>query len=141
MKIFQVVLVGAVFALGLARAGFAEEAGMMKQGMAMAPATDHGKYSEYTQADFDAAKDMKRVLFFAAKWCSTCMATHKAFQDKPDAVPAGVAVFKVDYDSSTDLKAKYGVPHMDTFVQVDKDGQKIALWNGGGVDGLAKNLK
>ena len=115
--------------------------GMMASGMVTEHKSGAGAYADYTKEGFDAAKDMKRVYFFAASWCPTCMATDKALKMTGAAIPAGVAVFKADFDFSVDLKAKYGITHMDAFVQVDKNGEKIAFWQGGGVDGIAKNLK
>ena len=49
-------------------------------------------------------------------------------------------VVVVDYDKSAELKAKYGITVQDTYVQIDSMGAKLAIWNGGGVDGILKNL-
>jgi thioredoxin-related protein len=37
-------------------------------------------------------------------------------------------VYKVDFDNSTELRKKYGVTDKHTFVQVDKQGNKISMW-------------
>jgi thioredoxin 1 len=147
MKILLTTVAGLILATGLVGAVYAaQEKGTMeikgmKTAMAMEPTAEHGKYADYTQTGYDSAKDLKRVYFFAATWCPTCMATDKALKESAAGIPTGVEVFKADFDTSKELEAKYGVTHMDTFVQVDKDGQKIALWNGGGADGISKNLK
>ena len=47
----------------------------------------------------------------------------------------------VDYDKSAELKKKYGITVQDTFVQIGQMGDKLVIWNGGGVDGILKNLK
>jgi hypothetical protein len=46
----------------------------------------------------------------------------------------------VNYDRSADLKRKYGVSHQHTYVQIDAKGEKVALWSGGGIDGVLKNV-
>ncbi|NTV30078.1 MAG: thioredoxin family protein [Candidatus Omnitrophica bacterium] len=146
MKNFLTIIAGTILAVGFSGLVFAADQGMMgnkamQEGMAMAPMSAHGQFANYTQTDFEAAKGMKRVLFFAATWCPTCMGTVKNLMEQPTGIPPGVEVFRVDFDSSTDLKAQYGVTQMDTFVLVDAEGKKVALWNGGGVEGLAKNIK
>jgi thiol-disulfide isomerase/thioredoxin len=139
MKILSIMMAGVVFTFVTAGAALADGGGMMP-GMVMEAKSAHGTYADNSPAGFEAAKDQKRVYFFAASWCPTCTATDKALKASAKGIPAGVAIFKADFDSSTDLKAKYGVTHMDTFVQVDKDGAKIKSWNGGGAEGIAKNI-
>ncbi|MCK5216091.1 MAG: thioredoxin family protein [Candidatus Omnitrophica bacterium] len=87
-----------------------------------------GAYSDYSEESFEQAKGVKRVLYFFAPWCPSCIAGDKKLKNV--SIPEGVAVFKVDYDFSTELKSKYGVVRQHTFVQVDDQGEKIALWYG-----------
>ena len=68
------------------------------------------------------------VLFFNASWCSTCQEAEKNLN--ASGVPEGLTVVKVDYDSNTDLRKKYGVTVQHTFVQVDPDGNQLAKWSG-----------
>lgn len=84
-------------------------------------------FDEYTAnpADF---KGGDVVLFFNASWCPTCQEAQRNLE--ASGVPEGLTVVKVDYDSSSDLKQKYGVTIQHTFVQIDKDGNEIAQWNG-----------
>lgn len=105
------------------------------------PNTASGRYVPYTAADFAAAKGKKRVLFFFAPWCPTCVPTDKNFQTNPDGIPEDVILFKVDYDSSTDLKRKYGITYQHTFVYVDEEGNAIQTWNGGGSQELTTNTQ
>jgi thioredoxin 1 len=79
------------------------------------------------------------VLFFAADWCPSCQADLKDINANGSKL-GSVNVVVVDYDKSADLKAKYGITVQDTFVQIDSMGAKQAIWNGGGVDGILKNL-
>lgn len=79
------------------------------------------------------------VLFFAADWCPNCQADLKDINANGSRL-GKVNIVVVDYDKSADLKAKYGITVQDTFVQIDSKGVKLAIWNGGGVDGILNNL-
>ncbi|NCS87109.1 hypothetical protein CO050_00135 [Candidatus Roizmanbacteria bacterium CG_4_9_14_0_2_um_filter_38_17] len=47
-------------------------------------------------------------------------------------IPSDVTILKTDYDTATDLKAKYNITMQDSFVQVDNEGNEISKWNSGG---------
>lgn len=87
-----------------------------------------------TLAEYEGSKDMYAegdvVLFFAADWCPTCQTTTKNLEADPAAIPAGLAIVRVDYDNSDELKQQYGVTTQHTFVQVDADGNEVAKWTG-----------
>lgn len=87
-----------------------------------------------TLAQYEGSKDMYAegdvVLFFAADWCPTCQETTKNLEADPAAIPAGLAIVRVDYDNSDELKQKYGITTQHTFVQVDADGNEVAKWTG-----------
>lgn len=70
------------------------------------------------------------VLFFHADWCPTCQGTEKDLTENAAAIPAGLTIVKVDYDSETDLRQKYGVTTQHTFVHVDESGTELAKWSG-----------
>ncbi len=95
-------------------------------------------YKSLMAAENLAAKE-PTVLFFAADWCPACQADLKDVNANGSRL-GKVNVVVVDYDKSSDLKAKYGITAQDTFVQIDPMGAKLAIWNGGGVDGILKNL-
>ncbi|MBP9813840.1 hypothetical protein KBC80_01475 [Candidatus Woesebacteria bacterium] len=99
------------------------------------------RYVTYSKDSFDAAKDKKRVYFFFAPWCPTCVPTDKDFQANIDQIPSDVIVFKTDYDSSTALKKQYAVTYQHTFVQVDATGKEVVKWNGGRIPELKANIK
>jgi thiol-disulfide isomerase/thioredoxin len=80
------------------------------------------------------------LLFFAADWCPTCQVALKDI-DANGARLNGITVVVVDYDNAADLKKRYGVTTQHTFVQIDAQGNRIAIWNGGGVDAIVKNAK
>jgi len=80
------------------------------------------------------------VLFFAADWCPTCRVALNDINAN-GARMNQITVVVVDYDKAADLKAKYGVTSQHTYVQIDARGGKLAIWNGGGVDDIVKNVK
>jgi len=101
------------------------------QSSAPAPVAGPGSYIDYgayqsDPASFAAAGDV--VLFFNASWCPTCRTTVANLEGA--AVPSGLTVVSVDYDSSTDLRREYGVTVQHTFVQVDASGGQLAKWTG-----------
>ena len=89
-----------------------------------------GTYVSY--ADYQSSMSMyqgsKVVLFFHAPWCPDCRATDAALAGST--LPDGLAVVKVDYDSMTELKQKYGITQQHTFVQVDASGTALKKWTG-----------
>lgn len=104
---------------------------MSKEDAAMEKAKEGAAMSKGTYTGYDAAKlanaeHGKVVLNFSAPWCPICREADKNF--KASATPDGLTLLKVDYDSSTDLKKKYGVTYQHTFVQVDKDGKLLKKW-------------
>lgn len=107
----------------------------------VAPGQTNNRYMVYSQVSFDAAKDKKRVLFFHAPWCPTCRPADAAFQKDSALIPESVVLFKTDYDTSADLKKKYGVTYQHTFVQVDAQNNEVTTWNGGQIIELVANVK
>lgn len=97
------------------------------------------RYNPYSLEAFEAATTKKRVLFFFAPWCPTCVPADKAFRNNQNQIPEDVSLFRVDYDSATDLKKKYNVTYQHTYVLVDDADQEIKKWNGGGIDELVAN--
>ncbi|MFZ1249719.1 MAG: thioredoxin family protein [Candidatus Saccharimonadales bacterium] len=91
----------------------------------------HGSY--VTLADYTKNTQMyaesKKVYFFHATWCSVCQAIDTEIKAGITKIPAAVTIIKTDFDSSTDLRKKYGVTNQYTFVQVDNDGNETAQWS------------
>ena len=69
-----------------------------------------------------------KVLFFHATWCATCKSASQKISDVE--TTTWLTVFKIDYDSSSELRKKYDVTSQHTFVQVDQDGNMLAKWGG-----------
>ena len=82
-----------------------------------------GAYVEYTDGAIQATAGPK-VLFFHASWCPQCRALDE--QLVAQGAPDGLTVFKVDYDTRTDLRQHYGVTLQTTVVFVDDDGAMIS---------------
>lgn len=95
-----------------------------------------------TYAAYDASmvgKTDKTVLFFHAAWCPSCVSADKGIS--AGEVPEGLTILKADFDSSTDLRKKYGVTSQHTFVQVDAEGNLVNKWSGGNsIDDIIERL-
>lgn len=71
--------------------------------------------------------DKTNILFFAATWCPACQWADKNFLS--ETIPDNINLLKVDYDTYTDLKEKYGVTMQHTYVQVDENWNEIKKWS------------
>lgn len=81
-----------------------------------------GKYIDYSAEVLNETQGTK-LLFFHASWCPQCRAIEASIN--ATAIPAGVTIFKVDYDSHQALRQKYGVTLQTTFVKVNDAGEKV----------------
>lgn len=89
-----------------------------------------GSYEVYAPEKLAKANSGKVVLFFRASWCPTCKALDADIRSHLSAIPEGVTILDVDYDTSAALKQKYGVTYQHTLVQVKADGSMITKWAG-----------
>lgn len=101
-----------------------------------------GVYDTYAPEKIaEASNNGDVLLFFHASWCTSCRALEKDILENVGNIPDGVTILKTDYDSNSELKKKYGVRVQHTFVQVDKDGNKIKMWSGGNrLQDVLKNI-
>ena len=111
-----------------------EKAKMAKEEDAMSTddaMSKHGSYVTLATYNSNPAKyaDTKKVYFFHASWCPICQGIHKEIEADMSLIPTGVTLIKTDFDSSTDLRQKYGVTTQYTFVQVDNSGNETAQWS------------
>ncbi len=110
---------------GFAIAGFADE---LKPADALA-------YESIDQLKA-IAQNGPAILYFHAEWCPTCRAAMVSFRGRWPEVQPGITLIIADYDSESALKALYGVTYQNTYVQVGRDGEKLQIWNGGGIEAL-----
>lgn len=90
-----------------------------------------GEYRDYDASLLSRADSGKVVLFFHASWCPTCKVLNSVLNASLSDIPEDVTILKVDYDSSTELKKKYGITYQHTLVQVDSRGNQLTKWSGG----------
>lgn len=93
--------------------------------------TATGRYTSYSPQKVGESGYEQTVLFFHASWCPECRAFK---QNISSDVPEGVQILEVNYDTSQDLKQKYGVTLQSTFVRVSGDGTLQTKWVGYGKD-------
>ena len=70
------------------------------------------------------------VLFFHATWCPTCKHANSALLQWYGAGAVPLTVYKVDYDTQTALKSRYGITTQHTFVKIDGKGEVISRLQG-----------
>jgi thiol-disulfide isomerase/thioredoxin len=86
--------------------------------------------SEYIESDDERFEERYEgllglgpmVLFFHADWCPYCVAHEEAIKGTLDEFTE-LFILEVDYDSSQDLRAEYGVTLQYTFVFIDENGE------------------
>ena len=99
-------------------------------------AAEVGEYLDYYDGAIAETPGLK-VLFFHASWCPKCRALDEDIE--ANEIPAGMTIFKVDFDTATDLKQKYAVTLQTTIVYVDDEGDVLAkgvLYNDTTLDAL-----
>ena len=95
------------------------------------PATAAGAYvtlNDYT-ANPASYSSTKKIYFFHAPWCPICKGIDQEITADKSRIPLGTTIIKTDFDTSTDLRKKYGVTYQYTFVQVDNDGNELKQWS------------
>jgi thiol-disulfide isomerase/thioredoxin len=108
---------------------------------------NESRYIAFTPEVLSSSKDTRRVLYFYAKWCPTCIPANKGFIEKMSLIPEDVTVIRVNYkDTDTDqaekdLAEKYQVSYQHIFIQIDEGGNEVTKWSGGGIDELLENIK
>lgn len=96
-----------------------------------------GAYLDYEDGVIEETAGPK-ALFFHASWCPKCRALDEDL--RAEGAPAGLTVFKVDYDSRTDLRQQYGVTLQTTIVFIDDAGgtiSSVVLYDDPSVESLA----
>ncbi len=116
-----------------------EDSAMMDDGEKMMKA---GSYDAYAPEKLALAETGDVVLFFHASWCPSCRGLNADIEGNLSAIPSDVTILKVDYDTETELKKKYGVTTQHTLVQVAADGTLIKKWSGSpSLSGLVSQIQ
>lgn len=102
--------------------------------------TSGGAYVDYHDGIIGSTAGTK-LLFFHAPWCPQCRDLEADIKAK--GVPAGVTIIKVDYDTSRQLRQKYGVTLQTTVVRVNDQGDlvsKFVAYGDPSLNAVVKNL-
>lgn len=107
--------------------------GMMNSEDAMMKQTGPA-YANYSEGVI--GNGQMSILFFHAAWCPTCK---QADADLTDIYKTGgttISTYKVDYDTQTELKERYGITNQHTFVVINGEGESIKVITGPTVEQL-----
>jgi len=109
--------------------------------------TETSRYRTNHASELAEAQSPRRILFFYASWCPTCIPADKILASSQSSLPSDVIIYRLNYnDTDTDqvekdLAKKYGVTYQHTYVQIDESGEVVTKWNGGALSELLANLK
>lgn len=87
------------------------------------PTATAGGYQDFQSSVIGNGE--KSVLFFHASWCPMCQDKDKKLTELYESSKVPVKTYKVDFDTSTDLKQQYGITMQDTFVLIDGSGEVV----------------
>ena len=82
-----------------------------------------GNYRTYQQGVLTDGST--KVLFFHAAWCPVCKTANDELVDWYESEQIPLPTYRVDYDTETELRQKYGVTVQHTFVLVDGSGDEM----------------
>jgi len=89
-----------------------------------------GSYEAFAPEKVARAETGDVVLFFHASWCPSCRGLNADIEKNLGMIPSDVSILKVDYDTESEMKRRYGVTYQHTLVQVDAEGTMIKKWSG-----------
>jgi len=100
-----------------------EESEESEESEEMAKVASVGSYTAFTPGVI--GNGTESVLFFHATWCPKCKENDGRLKDFYGSADYPRSVYKIDYDTATDLKSQYGITGQDTFVVIDGNGKEI----------------
>lgn len=86
------------------------------------PTVTSGLYTQYDAAKVASSEAEHIALFFHASWCPSCRALENDINNNAGSIPAGVEIYKADYDTEIALKQKYGITRQHSVVFIDAEG-------------------
>lgn len=89
-----------------------------------------GIYTEYDESLLQNASNGTVLLFFHATWCPSCRALESDITAQLENIPSDVTILKLDYDTETALKKKYGIVRQHTLIEVDAEGNLLRTLTG-----------
>lgn len=118
-----------------------DEFNMGEEDISREDISGQGFYGDYSEDKLALANEGDVVLFFRASWCPSCRALDQNIEANLSNLPADLTILKLDYDTETELKRKYGVTTQHTLVLVDANGNEIKKWTGGStLESIIANL-
>jgi thiol-disulfide isomerase/thioredoxin len=93
-------------------------------------AASAGTFETYSADKLALAADGTVVLFFHAAWCPSCRGLENDLNASLSDIPANTHILKLDYDTETELKKKYGVVRQHTLIVVDASGNEVKKLTG-----------
>lgn len=89
-------------------------------------------YIEYSDDEFNRARAEGRpiALYFWAAWCPICRAEEPKIREQIDGLDIPVTGFRVNFDTETELKKRYGIPYQHTLVILDTEGNETSRFLG-----------
>ena len=91
---------------------------------------DTGVYAFYEGSLPAISPDVKLILFFASEECLTCFQLESNIIENLNSIPNKIFIMKVEMEKYEELVDKYSVNTAHTLVQVDRDGEELARWQG-----------
>lgn len=146
--VVSLLFLGILFALGMyvckpAFATFCDGKGSMVTSKVEESIQLGERYFSFTplMVQQAASQNKKVVLYFYAPWCVTCTSLDKEFTQSTAVIPEDVIVLRLEYDSNSELKTRYGVTLPHTFVYIDQSGNTIQQWVGDDVELLSASTR
>ena len=104
-----------------------DEVETVKEVEAPAETLPEPQYKEYSESAYNEALENSRpfAIFFHASWCPTCVGMEKDYKENLSSFPKGTQILVADYDTETDLKAKYGILMQSTVAIIHSDGTHL----------------
>jgi thiol-disulfide isomerase/thioredoxin len=131
------IITGAILLLVISTAVSAQNT-RMEQANSMLNSETILTYSNLEDAQL-IAENNPTVLFFYARWCPSCRTALKNIESNLSKLE-DITVIIVNYDKNSELKRNYGVTYQHTYVQIDGQGNKVSLWNGGDIYSILQNV-